>query len=161
MDRADRGTIEDVIKYIHDGFSQVANRHRDREVEWYNEDHNYRAAINEILDIKSEAVLTFEYFLDPSSSQTTTMVRSTTVRRNERKFRKHLERRMLDRATPAVERKDLAIKLCKCEVRLKGWQCPCAFARKAADVIARTLLYLVPLPMLTGRGIVFVFLCRA
>jgi hypothetical protein len=42
----------------------VAQKHKGQQAEWFNHDHNYRAAIVETLEIKTAALNTLDLFLE-------------------------------------------------------------------------------------------------
>lgn len=106
-------TVEDVASHIQQQFANVCDSHRNREVQWFNEDHNFKAAIVEILEMKTAALRTYEYFL--SSKQNPATVMRTTLKKGDLKWRKQLEKKLLSEDTTEADKKETALMLCSVE----------------------------------------------
>eukprot|EP00802_Teleaulax_amphioxeia_P003760 Tamp_03763.p1 GENE.Tamp_03763~~Tamp_03763.p1 ORF type:complete len:1127 (-),score=261.01 Tamp_03763:195-3440(-) len=104
---------EDIPKDIIKKFTtETETKRTKRDVGWFNDDNNYRAAIDEILELKLAAFLTFEDFV--TSEQATSVVLKSELRKSAHKYRTGLEKRMRNSKT-SVERKRVAMHLLKAQ----------------------------------------------
>jgi hypothetical protein len=103
--------IDDVAVDIKNKFKDETAVHKGRSAEWFNDDNNYRAAIDEVLDLKAAALQTFEYYVTTKS--TSARVMKMDLRKAANAYRKHLEQLMNEESGAA--RKDLARKLLECQ----------------------------------------------
>ena len=108
----ERGASRAIAKHIHAEYCKVCEKHKKRSPTWFNEDHNYRAAMAEIMEMKTAALCTFEHFL--SSDQKTKQVQGTPLRRGFIRWQSTTKRQM-DQEGDAEKQKQLAKKLCDSE----------------------------------------------
>jgi hypothetical protein len=107
-----RGASRAIAKHIQAKFGKVCEKHKERAASWFNEDHNWRAAIAEVIEMKTAALCTFEHFL--SSNQTTTQVQATALRRGFSRWQSTTKHQMYQEGD-AEKQKQLAKKLCDSE----------------------------------------------
>jgi len=107
-----RGASRAIAKHIHAEYCKVCEKHKKRSPTWFNEDHNYRAAIAEIMEMKTAALCTFEHFL--ASNQTTNVVVRTPLRRGFSRWQSSTKHQMYQETDPE-KKKQLAKKLCHSE----------------------------------------------
>lgn len=60
LDKSDKGSLEDVEAHIIKEFAALASNLRDTEASWFNEDYNYKASMNEVLELKTAGLQTLE-----------------------------------------------------------------------------------------------------
>ena len=52
----EKGASRAIAKHIHTEFGKVCEKHKERAASWFNEDHNWRAAITEVIEMKTAAL---------------------------------------------------------------------------------------------------------
>ena len=113
-DKMDQGSVEDIAEAIMKKFESETKVYNERDAAWFNDDNNFRAAMDEILELKLAAFLTFEHFVT-KSEQASAAVKNTTLRKAAHTYRTHLEKRMYTSDISSAERKEVALRLLKAE----------------------------------------------